>query len=366
MCSIENITTALKKNLYYPLYLGFHGDNPEHFDNLKDINNKAVTYVPKNLCVIHVFKHGQCGYSDNEDEKKNRKILSDSNWIFNCSLSETKNPFRKNVHLYLPGDPIYNQELQWDWSFADEQRNTPYDIFELNQKNPNQKFQQMRNPYYKKQNILLHPTKKVRFVPGGKYISKMLYNAWKKKNVLGERNGLDTNLKDSLNYISEHSPSRKGQIRIIYLYNCSPHNNNLLRFNLRYYCELDKIKLNLDKLGRDNWSKFLRRSSLGKRVTRSMIYNTPKLYNFTAEFIDDNYKDEDECIRIKQEHNTAICAYKNGINECVQFYTTLSHRNLNQILEYHKIGNNNLLYGVRGKNKKIKANKLCQYLFSIK
>ena len=57
--------------------------------------------------------------------------------------------------------------------------------------------------------------------------------------------GKYTNLKDSLNYISEHSPSRKGQIRIIYLYNCSPHNNNLLRFNLRYYCELDKIKLYL-------------------------------------------------------------------------------------------------------------------------
>ena len=70
MIHIKQINYVLQNNLYYPLYLGFHGDNPENFNNLKDITNKAITYVPSNLCIIHIFKHGQCGYSDNEDEKK--------------------------------------------------------------------------------------------------------------------------------------------------------------------------------------------------------------------------------------------------------------------------------------------------------
>jgi hypothetical protein len=366
MNNIHNLTNILHNNNCYPLYLGFHGDNPENFNSISDIKNKTITYVPKNLYIIHVFKHGQCGYSDNKDEKRNRKILSNPKWIFPHNLSETHNPFRKNIHLYLPGDPIYNQDLQWDWSYANEQNNTPYDIFELDPKNPHRKFQQIKNPYYNRKNIILHPNKKVRFIPGGKYISKMLLKAWVKENNIGERNGLDTNLHNCLQYISKHSPSRNNHMRVVYLYNCSPHNNHLLRYNIKYYCELEKIKHELHILGKKNWSKFLRHTSLGYRITRSKKTLTKIFNNFTAEFIDDHYDDEDECKRIKLEHNKAICAYKNGVNECIQFYTTLSHYDLNQILEYHKIGNKNLLYGVRGKNKKTKATKLCQYLFRLK
>ena len=51
---VENLTKTLQNTNYYPIYLGFHGDNPENFISIADIRNKTITYVPDNLYVIQI------------------------------------------------------------------------------------------------------------------------------------------------------------------------------------------------------------------------------------------------------------------------------------------------------------------------
>lgn len=61
------------------------------------------------------------------------------------------------------------------------------------------------------------------------------------------------NLKDVVQYISINTSDAK---RIVFIYNCSPNDDDFRKRNVRLYSELQSIKQDTDNEGKQNWGEF--------------------------------------------------------------------------------------------------------------
>ena len=102
------------KGNYNNLYVKLHGSHQD-FNNIS--LDKLHTIVPNNLYVIHFFYEQHLGISNFDDEIEIRNNLCSTDWIFPTEIHSARtnrNSLRSYTHLYLPGDPIYNQLMAWE------------------------------------------------------------------------------------------------------------------------------------------------------------------------------------------------------------------------------------------------------------
>ena len=90
-------------------YVGLHGGHPIYENDISDY----LMRVPPNIAIITFVNTGLFGWSTGEDENKLRKFLFNKNWIFSKD-ENNENWWKDNAKLYLPGDIIYNIELEAD------------------------------------------------------------------------------------------------------------------------------------------------------------------------------------------------------------------------------------------------------------
>lgn len=233
-----------------PIYMSLHGDNLKFKKDIDLERNleRLVFRVPDNLFVIHFFIEGLSGSSWPHQEAHIRKKLSNSKWIWHLENVGKENLLlRNNEHLYLPGQPIYNQLLQWDWGKDVDQKTTQFDIYELDPENISKKFEEIDNDLESLSG----------FKPGGDKISYAQKMAWEKELRGGEDSfeGRNSTLRGELSYISQKTPD---QYRMVYIFNCDPRDMEQALHHPTYFQGMILRKEVTKNFGRDNFDKFLR------------------------------------------------------------------------------------------------------------
>ena len=238
------------------IYISLHGDNWSKNDNDNSLEENCILEIPENLFIIHFFKPGFSAYSNNEHENNIKKDLSSPSWIYKSTKNGLKDSIKSSIHLYYPGENMYNQYLIWDWGrmkgnqAINTQKDTTFDIYEIHKNKYYKKYQEEKNN--------LEPLKltKSKFIPGGEYISKMQKIAWNKEK--GNEEGKLTNLKELLNYISEETKENfSDKSRLIYIFNCDPYKEEDQLSDILWYINMHKIKEYYENNGKNNYKKFL-------------------------------------------------------------------------------------------------------------
>ena len=238
------------------IYVSLHGDNWSKNDNDNNLEENCVLKIPENLFIIHFFKPGFAANSNDEHEDNIKRDLSSPNWIYKPTKNGLKESIKSSIHLYYPDENMYNQYLIWDWGdmkgnhAINIQKDTTFDIYEIHKNNYYKKYEEEKNN--------LEPLKltKSKFIPGGKYISKIQKIAWEKEK--GNNEGKLTNLKELLNYISKETKENfPNKSRIVYLFNCDPYKEEDQLLDILWYINMHKIKEYYENKGRNNFEKFL-------------------------------------------------------------------------------------------------------------
>ena len=221
--ALEN-TTGSNPNLFVSTHACAPDFLPEYFEkyysvkSVEDIENTYTATVPDNTIVITFTPDNHYGVSDDEDEQLFMKKLSDPTWVNNKRWEHTQ-----NAKLYLPGDKVYNQLVNF------ETEASYYDIFTLDgkiYKAVNKSFRSFGYP----SKFLLEEAEEV--FPDRRRSSRINPKSWRSRNAKDAikfksipLQKLIDKLASPVNYPFTRRTTEKNKIRILYIFACNPTTN---------------------------------------------------------------------------------------------------------------------------------------------
>lgn len=287
-------------------YVGLHGRHPIYENDISDY----LMRVPPNIAIVTFVNTGLFGWSTDEDENKLRKFLFNKNWIFSKD-ENNENWWKDNAKLYLPGDIIYNIELEADIK-------EDLDYFNIWRKRDTHSSIKQTNGIYKEFVVCPGDKRKREYIPrlakDNNIVNKPveltnMYLSYFIRRILN----ISDSDKDSDN---TYSKREKMPQHILYMFTCQPDGVSLPSDDIvdkQMFDHLHTIRLWGDIYAKNRFNKYIEDKYPNKYLDLHLDLDIPNVVKFKEDLpvIEDDKDNED---KIKKKSRGARCSRRYKYN----------------------------------------------------